>query len=335
MEPNNRLQTIASFSALKLLGDPLRRRVLRLLMAEPATLSRLGQILALHPARVRHHLKQLESAGLVSLTSTRVVRGFVEKYYQATAQAYRVSQVILPETENRSPLLITGSDDLALEMLAASLADDRDLAGLQVIPLGSLEGLIALRQGIGQLAGCHLLYPPTGEYNLSYVRHLFPSLDVRVITLARREQGLILAAGNPHRIRGLADLAERSLRFVNRNPGSGTRVLLDHQLRMANIARAALRGYEREVRTHREVARAVAGREADAGLGLRAAAKSEQLEFLPLFEERFDLVIPGEQYHSDRLSRVLERIHSGPFRRAAESLGGYHTGETGTEQPLT
>lgn len=328
MDPLRRIQ---NFDYLKTLADSHRLAILRLLMAKAMTLSQLGQVVGEHPAQVRHHLKQLEKAGLVEMVDTRVVRGFVEKYYRARARAFLVQELILPAHSGHGTIAILGSHDLALEALARHLAQrERNPLELLVLPVGSLDGLIALRQGAAQLAGCHLLDPESGEYNLPFVRHLFPDRPVVLITLAHRQQGLIIAEGNPKGIHGLEDLVRPDVSLVNRNRGSGTRLWLDSQLRLHSIAANALQGYSREVRTHTAVAEAISQGKADAGLGLLAAAEQFGLDFIDLFEERFDLALLGEQAEDPLLGPFLDFLQSSTFRSLVAGLHGYspaHSGE--------
>jgi len=323
--------TLQSLDVLKVFGDPRRVEILRLLMTEPATLSQLGRALEMHPAKIRHHLKQLEEVGLVEFVSSREVRGFVEKYYQATSQAFFVNYAVLPRpSRNQETIFALGSHDLALELLADHLEQDASTPNFVALPVGSLDGLIALRQGFCQLTGCHLYDPIGGEYNTSYVRHLFPGQPMHVVTLAHREQGLLVAPGNPHRIRGLEVLGRADLVFINRKRGSGTRLWLDQHLQTLGLGSSPIRGYDREVSTHSQVAEAVLRGEADLGLAVLAAARRFNLDFIPLFEERFDLVIPDEQYQSALLLPALEYLHTAEFRTAVQGLGGYdatHTGE--------
>ena len=208
-------------------------------------------------------------------------------------------------------------------------------ADMIVLPVGSLDGLIALRQGFCQLTGCHLYDPVGGEYNTSYVRHLFPGQSMQVVTLARREQGLLVAPGNPRQIRGLEDIGRSDLTFINRISGSGTRLWLDQRLGTLGVESAQIPGYNREASTHSQVANAVLQGEADFGLAVFAAARQFALDFIPLFEERFDLVIPDEQYHSVLLLPALEYINTAEFRTAVQGLGGYDTQETGKETLLS
>jgi molybdate-binding protein/DNA-binding HxlR family transcriptional regulator len=325
MEPIRRIQQIEQ---IKVIGDERRLTILKLLMPGPATLSQLGQSLGEHPARVRHHLKQLEKVGLVELVSTRIVRGFVEKYYQATAQAFFLQATILPTVPK---LLILGSHDLALELLIQRQQRGNNQSDVMTLPVGSLEGLIGLRQGTAQIAGCHLLDAQSGEYNLPFVRHLFPDRSVTLLTLVHRLQGLIVAPGNPHQIHRLEDLERSNVVMINRNRGSGTRLWLDQQLHRLGLPSARIRGYDNEMRTHTRTAEAVAQGKADVCLGLQAAALRFHLDFIPLFQERFDLVMSQEQVGDINIQPLLNDLQSAGFRQQVASLGGYDTQHTGDQ----
>jgi putative molybdopterin biosynthesis protein len=328
------IRKIETYPELKILGDDRRLAILRLLMKSSATLSQLGDALGMSPARVRHHLKVLEQAGFVELDHTRQVRGFLEKYYRATAQAFFVSQVVLPEPETRGTIFILGSHDLALELLADHFNQDVSTPNLVTLPVGSLDGLIALRQGFCHLTGCHLFDPVEREYNTPYVRHLFPGQHMHIVTLAYRQQGLLVPPGNPYQVRGLEDLVRQEISFSNRKLGSGTRLWLDQQLKTLGLDSTQIRGYPSEVNTHSQVAAAVRKGDANAGLAVFAAARKFNLDFVPLFEERFDLVIPEQPYRSALLLPVLEYLHTARFRREVECLGGYNPQEIGNEIQL-
>ena len=327
MDPFRRIQ---DFAIVKLLADSRRMAILRLLMAGPWTLSQLGLALNEHPAQVRHHLKLLEDAGLVELTGTHVVRGFVEKYYRARARAFLIQELVLPAAVESKTTIAMGSHDLALELLFRELQEGSG-AGYLTVPVGSLDGLVALRQGIAHLAGAHLWDAASGEYNLPHVRYLFPDRAMLLVTLAHRRQGLLVAPGNPRRIAGLPDLARPEVTLINRNRGSGTRVWLDRAMAQTGILPQQVRGYSQEVRTHTELAQAVAHGLADVGLGLQAAAQAYGLDFVPLFEERYDLVIPQDQVESPGIQPILAALGGGDFRARVGEIAGYnpaHMGET-------
>jgi putative molybdopterin biosynthesis protein len=323
------VRRIQHLEQLKIVADSRRMAILKLLMVQPETLTTLGKHLGEHPARVRHHLKQLEKAGLVDLVDTQVVRGFTEKYYAATAQAFTLNEIILPENARPDTLLVLGSHDLALEILARE--QDGNRSGLMTLAVGSLNGLVGLRQGNAHIASCHLLDAQSGEFNTSFVRHFFPDQPMLLITLAHREQGLLVAQGNPLHIKGLEDLERAGLRLINRNPGSGTRIWLDQQLQHLDIQPGSIAGYSHEVRTHTAAAEMIAKGSADLGIGLRAAASQYELDFIPLFEERFDLVFSQALLSVPQLQPTLERLQSRALRHQIGKLAGYHTEQTGME----
>ncbi len=225
-----------------------------------------------------------------------------------------------PEEIERTILAI-GSHDLTLDLIAQRLA-----AGgtrLSSASVGSLAGLVALGRGEAHLAGSHLLDPQTGEYNLSYIRKHLPDTEVLVVGLVRRWQGLILSSGNPKRIQNLQDLTREDVMYINRQRGAGTRVLLDYQLSQLKLDPSVIRGYGREEFTHLAVAAAIAAGRADCGMGIQAAAVALELDFLPLYSERYDLVIPKEHYQSDLLAPLLEILVSDQFADEVNELAGY------------
>jgi putative molybdopterin biosynthesis protein len=318
------IETLHAFEKIKLLADNRRMAILRLLMAQPATLKQLGDRLSQSPAWIRHHLKVLEGAGLVELTEVRTTGTVTEKFYRARAGALLLQQLILPRS--RKPIVVfSGSHDLALESIAAHLAKHIVLLSL---PVGSLDGLVHLRQGLCQVSGAHLL-DPNGEYNTPYVRHLFPDRRMELVTLANRMQGLMVAHGNPKSIRGIADLTRPGVRFVNRNPGSGTRLWLDRELAKSGMDPQQIHGYEHEVKTHTEAAALIASGKADAALGLQAAADQHALAFMPLFEERYDLVL--SQANEQRLLPLLDYLQTADFRDRLHSLTGYNAAHSGEQ----
>jgi putative molybdopterin biosynthesis protein len=288
----------------------------------------LGKAIGEHPAWIRHHLKQLEAAGLVELVETRIQSGVVEKFYRACAGGYLVQELILPNNKNRPVIVFSGSHDLAIELLTDLLSDHLNVLSL---PIGSLDGLLALRQNLCNLSGAHLL-DPSGEYNLPFIRHFFPDRTMQVVTLAHREQGLMTAPGNPKAIHSLVDLLREDVTFVNRNPGSGTRLWLDHRLQAEGISAKSILGYETFVSTHTACASLVQSHKVDVALGLRAAAHQFGLDFIPLFHERYDLVFMQEQITS--LAPLLDTIQTHTFRRSVDTLTGYDTTHTGELIPI-
>jgi putative molybdopterin biosynthesis protein len=233
-----------------------------------------------------------------------------------------------PEEIERTIVAI-GSHDLVLDLLAQFLAARGDGLRLTSANVGSLGGLVALRRGEAHLAGSHLLDPETGDYNTSYIARYLPDQEVKLVTLVGREQGWIVQKGNPMGLTGWADAANPVVKIVNRQRGAGTRVLLDYQLSQLGIERAQVRGYDREEYTHLAVAAAVASGVADAGLGIRAAARALKLDFVPLAHERYDLVIPKLHYGGELLRPLLELLYDDSFRTAVSRLPGYDIGPMG------
>jgi putative molybdopterin biosynthesis protein len=195
--------------------------------------------------------------------------------------------------------------------------------------VGSLGGLFALKRRETHIAGCHLLDPDTGAYNIPDLKRMIPDTPIALVHLARREQGLILRRGNPKKILGLEGLARPDVMFVNRQPGSGTRVLLDYELKRLQMDPADIRGYEREEFTHMAVGVAVASGLADAGLGVRSAAHALDLDFIRVGEEQYDLVMLRSFFESEKGARLLETIRSQGFKDAVRALGGYDTSRAG------
>ena len=232
------------------------------------------------------------------------------------------------KSEIEKTIFCIGSHDLTLDLMAQFLAGhDRRLASANV---GSQGGLVALRRGEAHLAGSHLLDPETGEYNISYIRQYMPGIPVKVVALVGREQGLIVKKGNPKQVDSLGDLTRPGVQFVNRQRGAGTRVLLDYHLNLMTIPQSSIVGYSQEEYTHLGVAAAVASGRADCGLGIAAAAQALDLDFVPLYQERYDLVIPREHADNDLLAPLFELLAVPAFRDAVSRLTGYDVSVMGT-----
>ncbi len=238
-------------------------------------------------------------------------------------------ELLRPIESLDSTVVAIGSHDVTLDLIASELRRVDPKLTLASSNVGSLGGLLALRRGEAHVAGTHLLDEETGEYNISFVRKYVPNEDVVLVTLVHRVQGLIVSPGNPKSIESLDDLARRGVRFVNRQRGSGTRVLLDYLLKQQGIASKDVSGYEREEYTHLAVAAAVAGGVADVGAGVLSAAQALGMDFVPLSMERYDLAIPKQYYESPLLEPVLSLIRSDDFKRQVDGLGGYDTASTG------
>jgi putative molybdopterin biosynthesis protein len=226
-------------------------------------------------------------------------------------------------------IVAIGSHDLILDLAASTLRSQDPDVTLVSGNVGSMGGLIALRDGLCHLAGSHLLDPDTGAYTLPYVDRILAERDVAIVRLAHREQGLIVAPGNPLGVSVIGDLSHEGLRYVNRQPGAGTRVLLDYELSRAGIDRATITGYEREEPTHLAVAAAIASGRSDCGMGVRAAARAFGLDFVPVAQEPYDLVLDRASLELPLLQPFWALLEDPSFKRSVEVLGGYDTAEMG------
>jgi len=324
----DKMRTVLQREQLSCLTDPSRLLVLRRLMMKPATITQIGASIGKHPAWVRHHVLKLISADLAELSEVRVANGYTEKFYRARAESFAAHMLVVPgDAQPGDEVIIAGSNDLVLDLLA----ETTPASHLRIVSTGSLDGLVALRQGLADAAACHLFDEREGEYNLPYIRHLFPDRDVIVRTLAHREQGIITAPGNPLGLRAIEDIAQEGVRYVNRIKGSGTRVWLDSRLRAGGVTSDDIAGYDVELTTHSAVAEQVASGQADAGLAVRAAAEQLGLGFVPLFRERVDIVALADGLSDDRLERALDSLATPAFRKQASKLAGYDTDTSGSE----
>jgi putative molybdopterin biosynthesis protein len=226
-------------------------------------------------------------------------------------------------------IVVIGSHDLTLDLLASELRRLHPTLTLASSNVGSLGGLLALQRGEAHLAGSHLLDTATGEYNVPFIRRYITERAVIVVNLVHRIQGFIVPPGNPKAITTLADLARQGITFVNRQRGSGTRVLLDYLLTQQALTPEQIAGYEREEFTHLAVAAAVAGGRVDVGLGVLSAARALGMDFIPLQSEQYDLIIPKEFYHSDSLQPLLTLIRSDACKQQVAALGGYDVSAMG------
>ena len=240
------------------------------------------------------------------------------------------AEVLGPAEAVDRTLIVTGSHDVTLDHLADHARRRTPQLHVSASNLGSLAGLMAIRDGRCHLGGTHLLDPETGEYNVSYVRRHLRGLPVRLLTLAFREQGFMVRRGNPAGIRSFADLTREDVRLVNRQAGSGTRVLLDYHLQREGVDPGQIRGYDQEEYTHMTVAVQVLSGAADVGLGILAAARALDLDFVPVATERYDLCIPVRFWDDPRVAVVRQTLGSPEFKQLVSSLGGYDVAPMGT-----
>ena len=236
-------------------------------------------------------------------------------------------QLYRTRDELEKTILCIGSHDMTLDLLAQYIAQrGRRLVSSNV---GSLGGLVALKRGEAHLAGSHLLDPETGIYNDSYIGKYLAETSVQQVMLVKREQGLIVPRANPKNIKGLDDLIRPDIAFVNRQRGAGTRVLLDYELGKLNVSADSVAGYKNEEFTHLGVAAAIASGRADCGLGIAAAAKALELDFIPLFDERYELIIPQVYFDDPLLAPLFDVLALDEFQQAVNEMPGYDSSEMG------
>ena len=223
----------------------------------------------------------------------------------------------------KNTLVVIGSHDPLLDELADLIhRDDRKLY-LSSSHVGSMGGIMAVRRGEAHAAGVHLLDDETGEYNRSFIRKYFPHGGVYLVRCVGRQQGLMLQKGNPLGITAFGDIARDGVRYVNRQKGSGTRVLMDYLCDKHGVDREKIYGYEREELTHNSVAVQIAGDSADAGMGIYSTAKLYDLDFLPICVEEYDLLIPEKAWGTRMVRQLIQTLQSDAFRARIEAMGGY------------
>jgi putative molybdopterin biosynthesis protein len=254
-------------------------------------------------------------------------KGLIEEWVVNSAR----ESVSIPgkKAMSENQVVIAGSNDIALELLAKNINLLHPKYTVSISNVGSLAGLIALKSGNCHIAASHLLDLETGEYNNSFIKKHFPELKVVILNLAHREQGLIVKKGNPLGIKSLGDLVEKKVSFVDRQEGSGTRVLLDYRLKENGIDPAKITGYGKVAHTHMEVALEVFSGSADAGVGIYATVRLLGLDFIPLATERFDLIIPSDIFNSGTVKALREVLNSEEFKSNMARMGGYEIHDTG------
>lgn len=239
-------------------------------------------------------------------------------------------ELLRSQTEVDATLVCIGSHDNILDLLANHLHKRRPIVRISSAHVGSMGGIMAIKRGEAHLAGSHLLDEETGEYNISFIRRFLKNIPLQLVNLCYREQGLIVAKGNPKNIRGFKDIAQGRYVFINRQNGAGTRLLTDKILRDQGIASDEIFGYDHEEYTHMSVAASVANGSVDTGLGIRAAANALGLDFVPIAEERYDLIVPIQHLQDSKVAGVLDLIRtSEPFHEAILTLGGYNLRDCG------
>lgn len=238
-------------------------------------------------------------------------------------------ELLRPASAVGRTLVVVGSHDNTLDLIADEIRQNAGTVRLSSSHVGSMGGLMALKRRACHLAGIHLLDPEDGSYNRSYVEQYLPGRALTLVNLVTREQGLMVAKGNPKGITGIADLTRPGLRFINRQAGSGTRILLDYHLKSLGIDGKMIDGYTRDEYTHMSVAVAVLSGTADAGLGICAAARALDLDFIPVVTEQYDLLIDNDYLATPMVAALLSTIRSPRFKARVLALGGYSTDTTG------
>jgi len=262
----------------------------------------------------------VEADGIICIPSLKEGLALEEEVY---TELYKDMDTIM------NNIIVTGSNDLILDILRNELQDNFPNYRLVSFNVGSMGGLIALKQNRTHLATAHLLDPESGEYNFPYLKRILPQKELMVVNLAYREQGMMVKKGNPKNIKELLDLTREDVKFINRQKGSGTRILLDYLLKNKGINPLDIQGYFQEEYTHLMIASAVAEGNVDVGMGILSAAKTFGLDFIPIAKERYDIIIPKEYYSSLKIQRLLNIIRSDKFKKKALSLGGYDLSQGG------
>jgi len=251
----------------------------------------------------------------------------VEGYESGTSVSV---QLLRSEDRLQQSIVAIGSHDPLLDELSDLLRVKYGDISMSSSHVGSMGGLLAVRRGEAHLAGTHLLDEKSGEYNESFIRKLIPDGGVRLVECVKRKQGLILPKGNPKKITGVTDLVRDGVRYVNRQKGSGTRILIDYLCRKEGVDTSKIYGYGREEYTHTSVAALIAAGSADAGLGIYSAAGMYDLDFLHICDEQYDLLIPEHAWELPMIQKLIEILKSNEFKERLDKLGGYIVGDPGS-----
>jgi putative molybdopterin biosynthesis protein len=243
-------------------------------------------------------------------------------------------ELLRPLAEIKNAIMFTGSHDMTIDLLSSELKRVRTDMKIVSSHVGSMAGIMAIRKGEAHVAGIHLLDPGSKQYNIPYVNKLLAGQDVVLYPFLKRKQGWILPKGNPLGITGVADLVRTKANFVNRQKGAGTRILFDMLLEDMCLTPEEITGYDREMFSHLAVAAEVKGDSHGAGLGIYPAAKALDLEFVPLADEEYDLLMTREFYESEQGRLLREVIHSDVFKAQVEKIGGYQVVEHAVPKPL-
>ncbi|GAB6905727.1 helix-turn-helix transcriptional regulator [Desulfosarcina cetonica] len=253
-------------------------------------------------------------------------RHLVEQWVETNTTNYPQNQRTLPPYEGL--LIIVGSNDILLEKTMA-IFNARYPGHVSVFGnLGSVGGINALQRNLCHLATSHLLQENGSEYNFDFLKRQFEAMPV-VVNFCKRDQGILLQKGNPHSITSIADLGKPGVRIINRSLATGTRLLFDRELKRAGLAGERIRGYDDEVNRHMDVGLKILCSQADAGPGIRPVASLLGLDFLPLRQERYDLLVTRERFFEKGVQYFLGLLHEKAFIQMAEKLAGYDVSSSG------
>lgn len=255
-------------------------------------------------------------------------KGVIDEWIETNARS-GLEQARQKSERIAGALLASGSNDPVLDILQTCLRKAHPDLYVFSANMGSMEGLAALERGFTDIAWSHLLDPVTGEYNIPYLARVAPGVKAVVVNLFYRELGFVVARNNPMRITAFADLARQGVRFVNRQAGSGTRLLLDQRLGEEGITGERIGGYDQEVYTHIEVGLAVLAGEADTGIATAAVSTLLGLDFIPITRERFDMICDQSTFFQKGVQALMEVLNSGVFRKRVENLGSYDFSSAG------
>ena len=243
-------------------------------------------------------------------------------------------RLLSPMEKLQNTVVVIGSHDPLLDELGDMLHVENNQVFMGSSHVGSMGGIMAIRRGEAHAAGCHLLDTNTGAYNISFIKKYFPKGGVKLIRCVGRQQGMMVAKGNPLNIQKFADIAKIGVRYVNRQKGSGTRILTDYLCQQDQLDVDAIYGYDREELTHNSVAVQIASGSADAGMGIYSAAKLYDLDFIPICIEEYDLLIPDHAWDTPQVQQMIATLKSEAFKEKILALGGYTVENPGEIIPI-